>query len=382
MAVQRLVRPRVEALLRSHPAVALVGPRQCGKTTLARSSPGVYFDLEQDADRLRLDLEWDALAAGRRLVVLDEAQAHPAVFPRLRGAIDGARRRHGRYLLLGSVAPGLMRQVAESLAGRLAICELTPFLATELPRVPLDRLWLCGGFPDGGARAPARYPEWQTHYLDLLTQRDLPNWGLPATPATTARLVRMLMASHGAIWNASEIGRSLGLSYHTVNGYLDYLEGAFLLRRLPAFAGSVRKRLVRSPRVWWRDSGVRHAVLGVRDHAHLLEQPWVGASWEGFVIEQILGALAATGRRAEASYFRTADGWELDLVLDLEGDRWAIEVKLTTNPGPDDLARLTRAADLVGARRRMLVSRTARPARGRDAISTHLAGALKALDRG
>ncbi len=344
--------------LRANPAVALVGPRQAGKTTLAKSLAGGYFDLEQEPERLRLNLQWEALARGRQLIVLDEAQAWPEVFPRLRAAIDEERSRKGRFLILGSVSPSMMGEVSESLAGRLALLELTPFLFTELPRIPLSLLWLRGGYPDGGVLGGKRYPEWQRDYLSLLAQRDLPAWGLPAKPQVTQRLLMMLAAVHGQSWNASQIGQSLGLSYHTVNGYLDYLEGAFLIRRLAPYHANVGKRLVKSPKVYWRDSGLLHAVLGVGDERTLLGRPWVGASWEGFVIEQVLGLFRHLDRHAEPLFFRTNDQHEVDLVLDL-GDRlWAIEVKLTSSPGPGDLERLNKAADLIRADKRILISQT------------------------
>jgi hypothetical protein len=358
------MRPRLVSLLLAQrlaesPAVALTGPRQAGKTTLARSLGGAYFDLEQESERLRLDLEWSRVAAGEELAILDEAQTWPEVFPRLRGAIDQDRRRNGRFLLLGSVSPALMTQVSESLAGRLALIELTPLLWSEVPEeaVP-ERLWLCGGFPDGGVLGPNAFPRWQADYLQLLVLRDLPEWGLPARPQTTQRLVRMLAAVHGQMWNASQLGKSLGLSYHTVDRHLDFLEGAFLVRRLPAFHANLKKRLVKSPKVFWRDSGILHSVLNAADYRSLLAQPWVGASWEGFVIEQILGHLSALGRRHQAFHLRTSDGDELDLVLEIDGELWALEAKLTASPSPADMRRLDRVADLVGASRRWLITQS------------------------
>ena len=211
----RLLTPLVRARLADYPAVALVGPRQSGKTTLARSLAAEYFDLEQPGDRVRLDLRWDELAAGRRLVVLDEAQAWPEVFPRLRGAIDADRRRTGRFLLLGSVSPALMKHVSESLAGRLALLELAPLLASEMGDAPLSDRWLRGGFPDGGPGAPGRFPTWQLDYLALLAQRDLPVWGLPAKPQVTDRVLRIIAAVHGQIWNASQAGQALRSEEHT-----------------------------------------------------------------------------------------------------------------------------------------------------------------------
>jgi hypothetical protein len=375
--IRRAVASLVRRRLRTHPAVALVGPRQSGKTTLARALRGRYFDLEQEPDRLRLDVEWARLAAGRPLVVLDEAQAAPEVFPRLRSAIDRDRGRNGRFLLLGSVSPAIMSQVSESLAGRLALVELTPFSCGELPGVPLGRLWARGGYPGGGVLGGSLYPQWQRDYLALLCQRDLPGWGLPARPQLTQRLLRMLAGTNGQVWNASQIGSSLGLSYHTVNGYLDYLEGAFLIRRLPPYHAKIGKRLVRSPKLYWRDSGLLHSLLGGVPERTLLDQPWVGASWEGFVIEQILTRLSQQGRTAEASFLRTSDGHEVDLVLELEGDRWAIEIKLTAHPSLEDLRRLGAGAELIGARRRALISRVSRPTASERVISSDLGWFLR-----
>lgn len=378
--IERRQTPLLARRLAEYPAVALVGPRQCGKTTLARAFDGDYFDLEQEADRLRLDLEWPRLAAGRRLAILDEAQAWPEIFNRLRGAIDAERKRNGRFLLLGSVAPSLMARVSESLAGRLSLVELTPFLLTELPTAAArERLWLCGGYPDGGVLKPASFPQWQADHLSLLIQRDLPDWGLPAKPQVTRRLAHMLAAVHGQVWNASQIGQSLGLNYQTVNSYLDFLIGAFLVRRLPPWHGNARKRLVKSPKLYWRDSGLLHALLRAGDRHALLAQPWVGASWEGFVIEQILGALPAAGQPIEAFFFRTSDGHELDLVLERPAGRWAIEIKLTADPSPADIARLDKTADMIDAARRFLVSQTPRVIEGQRTVSCNLAWLLDRL---
>lgn len=360
--IPRTIAAVVRRRLREHPAVVLTGPRQAGKTTLARSIGGSYYDLEQEADRLRLDLEWAAVASGARLAILDEAQADPSVFPRLRAAIDASPGRNGRFLLLGSVSPSLMRQVSESLAGRLSVVEIAPFTLDELPEVVASRLWLTGGYPKGGVLQRNRYPQWQLDYLSLLAQRDLPSWGLSARPAATQRLLRMCAAAHGQIWNASQIAQSLGVSYHTVNGWLDFLEGAFLVRRLMPYQANLRKRLTKRPRISWRDTGLLHALLNVTDERDLLSRPWVGASWEGFVVEQVLGALRGRDRRAEPYFFRTSDGREIDLLLDLGNRLWAVEVKLTAHPSPADMASLDAAADLVKADRRILVTQVREPA--------------------
>jgi predicted AAA+ superfamily ATPase len=379
--LNRLVQPELLKRLAHNPAVALVGPRQCGKTTLARSLGGLYFDLEQQSDRLRVDLAWDELIKTSGMIIFDEAQAWPEVFPRLRGAIDLERKRKGRFLLLGSVSPALMTQVSESLAGRLSLVELTPLLSSELPnKASRERAWLCGGYPDGGVLEPARYPQWQLDYLALLGQRDLPNWGLPSKPQMTDRLFRMLAALHGQAWNASRVGQSLGLSYQTVNSYLDYLAGAFMIRRLQPYQTNIRKRLVKTPKVYWRDTGLLHSLLNVPDERSLLNQPWVGASWEGFVIEQILGELSCRGRSFNATYFRTSDQHELDLLIEIDGELWAIEVKLTSSPSPSDMIRLNATADMVGAKRRFLITRTAKPAGDMLRASCNLQSFIEVLD--
>ncbi len=375
----RAIGPRLKQDLQRYPAVALVGPRQCGKTTLAQSLGGHYFDLEDEADVLKLDLSWDRLMEGRTLVVLDEAQSHPPVFKRMRSAIDRRRGVAGRFLVLGSVSPALMREVAESLAGRLGLVELTPFFLDEVGAEALDALWLHGGFPDGGILGTDAMPGWQRNYLSLLAQRDLPAWGLPSKPQMTERLFKMLAVANGTPWNASAIGQSLGLNYQTVNSYMDYLEGAFLMRRLQPFHANVRKRLVKSPKFYWRDSGLLHALSGISTMDALLSQPWVGASWEGFVIQQALSRLNATGIDCAPYYLRTSDQYEIDLLLDFGTERWACEIKLTADPKADDLARLNKVADLMGAERRILLSRTLTPMEAGAVASLNLPGFLAGL---
>ena len=375
----RIYTRRVRETLGRFPAAAVLGPRQSGKTTLARRLRGVYFDMETAGGAARLDAEWDALAAGRRLVVVDEAQRAPAVFSRLRGAIDADRKRNGRFLLLGSVSPALMTNVAESLAGRLGFVRITPFILPELSAKRLDDLWLRGGYPDGGILAPEMFPDWQAHYLDALVSRDLPEWGLPTRPQQTTRLLAMLAASHGQPLNASQIGASLALDHKTVLRHCDFLEGAFLIRRLPPFSSKARKRIVKTPRVYWRDSGLLHALMNVGSLDQLYRQPWLGHSWEGFVIEQTLATLAAAGKRAQAFFFRTSDGYELDLLLDWGTDRWAVEVRLTSDPSTDMIGRLHRTADMVDASRRILVCRIRRPIENPTLLVTDLAGWLRRL---
>ena len=378
--LNRAIRRELDERLRAYPAVTLAGPRQCGKTTVARAFDGHYFDLEQQGDRLRLDLAWNEVISSERLVILDEAQEWPEVFPRLRGAIDDDRKRLGRFLLLGSVSPALMTQVSESLAGRLSLLELTPLLRSELPTSQAQaQHWLQGGYPDGGVLDTGGYPRWQLDYLSLLSQRDLPNWGLSAKPQTTDRLLRMLAALHAQAWNASQVGQSLGLSHHTVNTYLDYLVGVFLIRRLPSWQSNIRKRLTKAPKVYWRDSGLLHALHGVSNHDDLLNRPWAGASWEGYVIEQTIGELTTCGVHVTPWYFRTSDQYEIDLLLEFGKELWAVEIKLTSSPSTQDMSRLDKVADMVEATHRFLISQTTRPSDGERRASCNLATFLARL---
>jgi hypothetical protein len=356
----RIYSRRIRDALGRYPAVAILGPRQCGKTTLAKRFDGVYFDMETRGSEARLDAEWDTLTAGKKLIIIDEAQQAPAVFSRLRGTIDEDRKRNGRFLLLGSVSPALMQNVSESLAGRMGLIGMTPFILPEMKAGQMDELWLRGGYPDGGILDPKMFPEWQINYLETLATRDLPDWGLPAKPRQTMRLLAMLAAVHGHPINASQLGASLAMDYKTVLNRCDVLEDAFLLRRLPAWSANIKKRLVKTPRLYWRDSGLLHALMGVTDLEHLYRQPWLGQSWEGFVIEQTLATLAATGKRVQPFFFRTSDGYELDLLLDWGTERWAVEIKLTSDPSTGMIERLNKTADMVGATRRILVCRVKR----------------------
>jgi len=361
--------------------VAILGPRQCGKTTLARQFSGAYFDMETQGDQTRLDAEWEALAGGEALVVIDEAQQAPEVFSRLRGTIDADRKRNGRFLLLGSVSPALMKNVSESLAGRMGLVRMTPFILPELKAGQLDELWLRGGYPDGGILQPDMFPMWQQDYLDVITSRDLPTWGLPSRPQQTLRLLAMLAAVHGQSLNASQLGASLSLDHKTVLRYCDFLEGAFLIRRLQPFFTNIRKRLVKRPRVYWRDSGLLHAIMNVGDLEQLYRQPWLGHSWEGFVIEQTLTAITAVGRRVQPLFFRTSDGYELDLVLDWGSQRWAVEIKLTSNPSTGMIDRLNKTADMIDADRRILVCRAPRKIENKQLLVVNPSGWIRQLTR-
>ena len=376
---KRLASPLIKERLQEYPAVGLLGPRQSGKTTLAKTFSKTYFDLEQEGDRLKLDLQWDELISGNNLIILDEAQSWPSLFQRLRGAIDAKRKTMGRFLILGSIAPTLMKNVSEPLAGRFAICELSPFWLNELSKVNSDSLWLRGGFPDGGVLKNKQFPTWQQNYLRLLAQRDLPLWGLPAKPQVTERLFRMLAAYQGQIWNASEIGKSLGLSYHTINSYIDYLQNTYLITLLPPYFKNLKKRVTKRPKVYWQDTGLLHSLLKINSQNDLLSQPWVGSSWEGWAIHQILFCLKAKGESFEAYYFRTSDDYEIDLVVEFSKGLWAFEIKLTSTPNSQDLQKLEKTAHLIKANKQILISKTNTPFQNTSSVSTNLTGALSLL---
>jgi len=344
--------------LKLYPAVALLGSRQVGKTTLAKEFEGIYFDLELEEDQLRLNLKWDELVDQPALLILDEAQNYPEIFPQIRHAIDQNRKQNGRFLLLGSVSPALMREVSESLIGRIALCELTPFDLTELKLQKEDDLWHMGGYPDGGILNNATFPGWQENYLDLLAMRDLPLLGLPAKHQVTKRFFKMLAINHGQLWNASQIGKSLGISYHTVNTYLDFLEDVYLIRRVRPYLPNLKKRLVKSPKIYYRDSGLLHAIMKVDSFNNLVSQPWVGASWEGWIIEQILSILNNNSIAYEGPFFlRTSDGYEIDCILKIRSTTWAIEIKLSSSPGRGDFDRFIQTAHLAGIEHCALISR-------------------------
>ena len=327
--------------LRQQPAVVLLGPRQVGKTTLARevatSTPNALFlDLEREADRARLARPDLFLPRHRdRLVILDEVQTLPELFATLRPEID-ADRRPGRFLLLGSASGALLRQSAESLAGRVAYLELTPFLLDEVaidPKATVQAasLWLRGGFPRSFLAAnDADSIAWRTDFLETFLARDLPQLGVTIPAETLRRFWRMCAHLHGQLFNASQLGSALGgVAHTTVGRYLDLLVDALMLRRLPPYAANIGKRLVKSPKVYVRDSGLLHALLGISSPEGSSGHPVAGLSWEGFVIEQVL---AAAPGLATAGFYRTSAGAELDLVVEHAGKRVGYEVKLSSAP--------------------------------------------------
>lgn len=331
----------IERRLEQTPAVVLLGPRQVGKTTLARAiaagHPGaMMLDLERESDRAVLQRPELFFAAHRdRLLILDEVQLAPGLFAALRPEIDDDRRA-GRFLLLGSASGDLLRQSGESLAGRVSYVELTPLLAAEVPvaePTDLQRLWLRGGFPLSHlARDEEASYAWRQDFIRTFLQRDLPGLGVRVPAETLRRFWQMLAHLQGQLFNASQLGMSLGGASHSTAGrHLDVLVDTMMVRRLPPHLANVGKRLVKSPKVYLRDSGVLHALLGLATVRDLQGHPIAGASWEGFVVEQVAAALPP---EAQLGFYRTAAGTELDLVIELGARRVGVEIKFSSAPKP------------------------------------------------
>ncbi len=324
----------VLARLGQFPAVALLGPRQAGKTTLAeqiaKGRPSVYLDLEDPADRAKLaDPALYLSGHEDKLVILDEVQRAPELFQTLRGLIDKGRRRGrrtGRFLLLGSASLDLLRQSGESLAGRIAYVELGPFNVLEADGDARETLWIRGGFPDSFlADTDKASAIWRENFIRTYLERDIPQLG-PRVPAETLRRFWTMIAHvQGGMLNAAQLARGLGVDGKTVARHLDLLVDLLLVRRLPPFHANAGKRLVKSPKVYVRDSGIVHTLLRLDDRDAVLGHPVAGGSWEGFVLENLL---SAAPERVNASFFRTSAGAEIDLVLEMPGGKlWAVEIK-------------------------------------------------------
>jgi uncharacterized protein len=333
--IERKLSAKLRESLALFPAAALLGPRQVGKSTLARSiiqAGDVFLDLERPADLARLrDAETYLTTITDRLVVIDEVQRMPELFPVLRVLIDRDRR-PGRFLLLGSAAPSLRRQAAESLAGRIEYLELAPFTLDEVGATPenLQRLLLRGGFPESFlAPSDKASLRWRRAFIRTFLEQDIPQLGI-RVPATQLRRFWLMLAHlHGQLWNASQVAASLGTTPPTMRHWLDILTDTFMLRVLPPWHSNPGKRLVKSPKIFLRDCGLLHALLEIGSLDALFAHPVVGASWEGLVIEHLLGAAQAD---EQAFFYRTAAGAEVDLVLASAGRRRAFEVKFGLTP--------------------------------------------------
>jgi predicted AAA+ superfamily ATPase len=348
--IKRQAEIMVQELSRQFPAVLIIGPRQCGKTTLAKHFlTGEYFDLERPSDQQVFidDIEF-ALGRFETPLIIDEAQTLPELFPILRSMIDLDRERTGRYYLLGSVNPVLVKHISESLAGRVGIVELTPFLFAEITdlKIDLPGFWLKGGFPDALKKKDAsKWQRWQENYIRTFIERDIPRYGAKISPIQIRRLMGMLAHQHGGPLNASDLGRSLGVSYHTIGSYLDLMEGHFLVRRSLPYFPNVKKRIVKSPKVYIRDSGVLHYLLGISSERSLLESPKRGSSWEGFMIEQIITREMLQRAGSLFYFYRTHAGAEIDLIIDRGTERIGYEFKCSVSASRRDWTNLQAGID-------------------------------------
>ena len=326
---------RLHTLATQFPAVCILGARQVGKTTLARQAfaDGIYIDLEQHSARqafkedpmFQLEVR---IKSQNHPLILDEVQSAPELFPVLRGVIDQNRKRMGQFILLGSAQPTLIRQISESLAGRIGVLELDPLTIMEVepgePKRFWTDLWLHGGFPDS---LSGNFREWWESYLYTFLERDMPQWGVNSDPLFIRRLITMLAHSQGGILNASMLGSSLGVSHHTIQRHLNILEQTFIIRRLQPYFRNVGKRLVKSPKIYLRDTGLVHHVLNINSLQELRNHPVHGASWETFVIEDLCRRIHLRYPHAQFFFWRTADGAEMDLIVDHGSSRVAIEIK-------------------------------------------------------
>jgi hypothetical protein len=331
--------------LRRSPVTALLGPRQCGKTTLARivshERKGVYFDLDSRPDRHRLQNPELMLGSLQGLVVLDEIQEMPELFSVIRVLVDRPENM-GRFLVLGSASPEMIKNVSETLAGRVEFIELSGFHLAEVGSEKWEELWLRGGFPRSFlAQSNEDSLAWREGFIKTFLERDIPQLGISIPSAAMNRFWTMLAHYHGQIWNASDLGRSMGLTDKTVRSYLDILTGTFMVRQLQPWFENIKKRQIKAPKIYLRDSGLLHSLLSLDSQQNLLGHPKAGASWEGFAIEQFL----QTVKPSESYFWATHGGAEIDLFFLHHGRRYGVEVKYSEAPGITKSMR-TAIADL------------------------------------
>lgn len=339
MFIDRALTPILRRRLKDFPAVALLGPRQCGKSTLAQAilkKSDAYLDLEKPSDLAKIQDPEEYLRLHKNtLICLDEIQRKPELFAVLRGFLDSDKK-NGQVLILGSASPQLIKHSSETLAGRISYLELTPLLLPEVRQsrsvqeAMLKRLWLCGGFPRSFlARSNDASFQWREDFIRNFLERDIPQLGIRIPAETLRRFWLMCAHSHGQILNTLQIGQSLGLSHTTIRSYVDILSQAFVLRVLPPYLPNLKKRLIKSPKIYVRDCGLLHALLGLRTKDDSMGHPVYGASWEGFVLENVAGVLK---NRWQMGFYRTSDGNEMDLVLEQGNKRYGIECKVSSAP--------------------------------------------------
>ena len=330
-----------ESLHRSR-VVSLVGPRQCGKTTIAREfvapDSNNYFDLEDPTSLVRLDEPMTALGTLQGLVVIDEIQRRPDLFPVLRVLVD-RRPLPARFLILGSASQRLLRQASESLTGRIEIVSMSGFSLAELGTSTKQRHWMRGGFPPSYlAETEQDSQAWRRNFIQTFLERDLPQWGIIAPSVTLLRFWTMLAHCHGQIWNAAEPARSLGVSQPTVRRYLDIMTGVFMIRQLQPWHVNLKKRQIKAPKIYFRDTGLLHQLLGIRTDLELFSHPKCGFSWEGYVIEETIKAVKPN----ETYFWGTHNGAEIDLVMVKDGRMLGVECKRVDAPRLTPSMRIAR----------------------------------------
>ena len=331
---------RIDEAFKIHPIAALLGPRQCGKTTLARliseREPCTYFDLENPVDLRRLSAPMSTLRDLSGLVIMDEIQRKPELFELLRVLVDRPES-SARFLVLGSASPGLIRGVSESLAGRIGFVDLSGFNLWEVGSEHRLSLWIRGGFPRSFlAEDDALSTTWRENFIRTFLERDIPQLGITIPAETLRRFWTMISHYHGQVWNAANFARSLGTSEKTARRYLDILSGAYMVRILPPWYENIRKRQVKAPKIYIRDSGILHTLLQINTMADLQGHPKLGSSWEGFCLEQLTGYM---GTR-DIYFWGTHAGAELDLLATVAGKRYGFEFKYADAPGPNRSMRI------------------------------------------
>ncbi len=336
--IKRIITTKIKEKLGNMPGVVILGPRQCGKSTLAKAiiseiRGAVYLDLERPSDVNKLrDPEAFFSLNSNKLICLDEIQRVPELFPVLRSVMD-ENKQNGQFIILGSASPDLIKQSSETLAGRISYFELTPFLLKEISEdhdlKTSRKLWLRGGFPRSYLASNEKESfEWRLDFIRTFLERDIPQLGFRTPAKTLDRFWRICAHLHGQLLNSSKLGESMGVSHHTVRSYVDMLEQSFVLRVLRPYESNLKKRMIKSAKTYIRDSGILHALLGIENHNDLLGHPVYGVSWEGLVVENILSLLP----NWKASFYRTSSGSEIDLILEKGNKRAAIECKGSTSP--------------------------------------------------
>lgn len=335
MIINRFYRPFLNALLRQFPVVCILGPRQCGKTTFVEQvcPSWKYLDLEQPSQKTPVEADPESfLGKFSDQVIFDEAQQLPSLFPVLRGVVDRERKKKGRFILLGSASPHLIRSISETLAGRIGFLDMNPFHLLEVGDE--NRLWTRGGFPDAYLAETAKeHLLWCEGYTRTFLERDLKMYGIDVNPSTMRRLWTMLAHVHGGLFNASDLGNALGINYHTVQRYVEILEETFLVRKLKPYFTNIGKRLVKTPKIYLRDTGLLHYFLNIADDEEsLLNHPRCGASWEGYALEQIIQWVALHHPSAEFYFWRTATGQEAALLVKRGDHIVPIEIRRHRTP--------------------------------------------------